>query len=112
MPLESDVTYPAAKFDPTNIPESTARLNGKLIEFGTHEPAWYDVSARFLSETERIYDSYLQLAGWCLHLPADALGGKDHLPQAGSSRTWQRHKHSFARSHEVNTMPIVLSQEQ
>jgi hypothetical protein len=43
MPLTSDITLNAGKFDPAAASEQSKRLNDRLIEFVEKGPKWYEV---------------------------------------------------------------------
>ena len=44
MPLTSDLTIPASKFDRANIDQQTLDFNAKLIKIWAEGPRWYEVS--------------------------------------------------------------------
>lgn len=44
MPLESDITVNAAKFELSSISEQTTKFNQRIIDIFAPVPKWYDVS--------------------------------------------------------------------
>jgi acetyl esterase/lipase len=45
MPLKSDLTVDASKFDRTTIDKRTTEFNEKLIKIWADGPRWYDIGA-------------------------------------------------------------------
>lgn len=106
MPLKSDITIDAGKFDPANISEQSEKFNAYLVEKLSTGHNWYEVR---LHDTPFCIMSIANAEkGWSCKIPGNAMGRRDKST-ATSYYTGRHQLHnSFARSWSRYPMPSYV----